>query len=273
MKTKNNWITSNLEDRVKYGLPFDVNLKPYAFERVNFLTAAQNAAKDISKNYSNLYLSLSGGYDSEFILRFFISQHIQITPVIVRCLNDEETQYAFKACEELSINPIVINVAEREFYKVYLERILKITKGFSHSSTPTVIVADYVQENNGTLITGNHLLKDGTDLVSSQQFSGLNDHDFYSDITHPNLINIDFLLYNPQISYSAFPDRFDQTCHEYKRALYKLPYRNKIGPKFSREFLNSLNFIKCMPNNASYSKWWTYDEIDSIFSQHCNIKP
>ena len=210
-------------------------------------------------------MALSGGYDSEFILRFFTSQQIQITPVIVRCQNDEETQYAFKACKELSIDPVVIEITEREFYKVYIERILKITKGVGHNSTPSVIVADYVQKNNGTLITGGHLMEDGP--VSFQKFLGLNDWDFYLDITHPNLTNIDFLLYNPQVLYSSLPDRFDQTWQEYKQDLYKLQYRNKIFPKFSDAFMTSLNLKKTLANKTSYSKSWTRDEINTIFSQ------
>ena len=269
MKTKNNWITSNLKDRlVDLGSPFSVRLNPYAFKAMDFKSAVDMTIKEVSDTYLNLHLALSGGYDSEFILRAFHRLKINIIPVIVCYGNENENVYAHKVCNELGISPVKINVSDKEYLNCFTERVYKKFNGTGIFATQVLFAADYVQQNNGTLITGNHLIGDDDEMISNKNFASSNEWDFYIDYTHPSITNIDLFLYTLELAHSMLPNsKFDGTnWQEYKHNLYGIEYRNKIRPKYPREMISKLKELdtsRSVPN-SKYTHQWSREELNDI---------
>ena len=60
----------------------------------------------------------SGGLDSEYALSVFLSQGMDVIPVIVRLLphyNDHDTKYAISFCESKNITPVIVDIDFDEF--------------------------------------------------------------------------------------------------------------------------------------------------------------
>ena len=185
MLTKNNWYTSNIKERLKdpsTNLKVDMNL--YPFEMMDFNSAAKMTAIEISKNFDNLYLAYSGGYDSDFILRLFVGLGLPVTPVIVMLGNEKESSFALETCKELNVVPDIINLSESEFLNTLFNKTMTIN-GQGVNNVQTLTVAEYVNNKNGVLLTGNHLIgDDGSTVCFLKGFStGQNIENEYFSVT------------------------------------------------------------------------------------------
>ena len=262
MITKNNWISVSVEPE------FKVTLSPYRFEAISFQSAVDLTVSEISKNYSNLYLALSGGYDSEFILRAFHKAGVAITPIIVCFGNEKENEYALKICEELSIIPVRINLSSDKFIHYFFTYIHKNRfKSFGYHSTQVFFAAEYASANNGTLITGNHLCGDGDEIIEDLEFANMNEWDFYLDFTHPHIPHIDLFLYTPELAYAMLPDisATGSFWQDYKHKLFNIEYRTKMRAVYPRDVIDDL---KRMYNEMKYVYipfTWSRTEINTIF--------
>ena len=111
------WIHSNVKDRYKDKfLSFDIKLNPKPFKPLSFYDAASVAIKKIADDYNGrLWVSLSGGMDSEFVLKIGLENKVPITPVIVQTSgNAEETLWALRFCKDVNIMPVVLKISDRE---------------------------------------------------------------------------------------------------------------------------------------------------------------
>ena len=262
MITKNNWISVSVDPE------FKVTLSPYKFEAISFQAAVDLTVSEISKNHSNLYLALSGGYDSEFILRAFHKAGVAITPVIVCFGNEKENEYALKVCEELSIIPVRINLSSDEFIHYFFTYIHKNRfKSFGYHSTQVFFAAEYASANNGTLITGNHLCGDGDEIIEDSEFANMNEWDFYLDFTHPHIPHIDLFLYTPELAYAMLPQTTATgICwQDYKHNLFGIEHRTKMRAKYPKDVRDDLRsmWAEMQYEYSPYS--WTRSEINSIF--------
>ena len=97
MLTKNNWLTTNIYNRLNDpSCDFNIEINPHPFKKMDFQSAVDHTIEEITNKYSNLYLGLSGGYDSDFVMHAFCDRNVSITPIIVRCNNEKENRYAFE---------------------------------------------------------------------------------------------------------------------------------------------------------------------------------
>ena len=123
--SENNWINDNF---TPIGLVSDYNVKfnLYPFKPLDFHTAAEQAVMKISKKYQNLYVGLSGGIDSEYVLICFHKLKIPIIPLIILCEgNEQESKYALKICEKLNIVPKVITCSNDVILDICVNYISK----------------------------------------------------------------------------------------------------------------------------------------------------
>jgi hypothetical protein len=267
MITKNNWISSNLPDR--YDNPetdFLLTLKPYPFKQLSFEDAVEMAVNEISGNYSNLHLALSGGYDSEFILRTFHKYNIPITPIIVLYGNDVEVQYAYKACEELGITPVEIRITDDQFVNYFYEKIFKKFNGIGFHATHVLFAAEYAEQHNGTLLTGGHFI--GTNHTNiSEDWASTCEWDFYTGYVYPSVNKIDFYLYTVELIYSMFPNHIEGNWSHYKHKLLNLEYREKVRPVYSKELVHRLRTMLGKREDFRHvvEYEWTREEWYSIF--------
>jgi hypothetical protein len=272
MITKNNWLTTNLEKRIiDPQINFEVTFDPYPFKTMSFNSAVDITAKEIANNYTNLHLALSGGYDSEFILRAFHKLNINITPIIVCFGTEIENSYAEKACQELGIEPIKISLTNDQYITCYKNNIVNKFNSPGYNAVQTLYAAEYAMNNHCTLITGNHLIGDGRELISNEKFVSSNEWDFYTGCLYKDLIHIDFYLYSIEISYSMLPsiDKNGISWQKYKEELYNLEYREKIRAVYPREIIDQIketNIARLKRLTGSTGQVWSREEFERILS-------
>jgi hypothetical protein len=272
MLTKNNWYCGSLQGRFEN--PFSdctIEINPYSFQKVEFSEAVKNSAKQISEDYSNLYLGLSGGLDSEYALRIFHKLGIPIIPVIGSYCNEEETFYAYNVCKELNIEPVVININEKEFEDCYYNEIFLKLNGIGLNTTQVYFVAEYVKNNNGVLVTADHIIGDGDEIISKDACAYANEWDFYISSLFPDLVNVDLFMYTPQCVYSMIPhkdEHFTWTWNYYKSQLYNIEYRKKIKPLYDEKFLQMYRRLFFRKKTPIRSFQWSQDELNNIFKNY-----
>ena len=265
MLTKNNWLQSNIKDRfIDKSVNLELSINLYPFKCMTFNEAADYTCKEIYKEYKNLYLALSGGLDSEYVLRAFHRNNIPIQPIIVCCGNEKENEYAYKACNELQITPIIINVSERLFLEYFLQYIC-MNGGIGYNSTQRVFAHEYACKNNGILITGENLLGDDKQTINDYEYAFINEWDFYEELSfNKNYIN--FFLYTAELTYAIAPRNYIR-WNEYKCLIYNIEYRNKMKAKYSEELSLILQKLS-KPNNTKTSIVWTKQKFFDIFEKY-----
>ncbi len=157
---KDAWIKYRLNRSYTNPWPvseLDVYLCPTSPSQiVPFNQAAKNVALDIAANYSNLFVAMSGGIDSEFVARTFLELGIPFTPIIfkVEDLNELDIWWAFKWCRENSLEPVVIEATGDE----WVQRLTTISRDFcgrfGAGNGTMSFLYDYVRSVDGKLITG-----------------------------------------------------------------------------------------------------------------------
>ena len=241
METKNNWVVANLDQRLDNPeLDFSVTLFPYEFEETDFETAAKNVALELGEKHKDLYLALSGGLDSEFILRLFLGLGIKITPIIVsHYSNQDELAYAFSACQDCGVKPVFLEPNHQKTFSTYNDLIFKKLNGSSIYSIFAVIAAEYAANQGGVLMTGGNVFGEQGDSID---FFTLSEFDFYYSIFYPELIHISPLMYTPQIVEAFSRDlRDDWALH--KARLFNIKRRNKMTPVYNDSMLRILKYM------------------------------
>ena len=269
MLTKNNWLRSNLADRfTNPASDFNIEMKLYPFKDMSFQDASDYTCKEIAKEHDKLYIALSGGMDSDFVLRCFHRNKIDIHPIIVICGKQIENDYAYALCKELDITPTTIEISERQLINFYNEHIYKKFNGIGYNATQVLIAAEMVEKQNGTLITGNHFMGDGDDMIFDSIYLISNEWDFYTDYCFSDSKNIDFLLYVPEIAYAMMPKE-NITWNRYKEKIYEIPYRDKMRPVYTDETIAE---IKKMARNRvplkKTSEIWSKQKFINTFDKY-----
>lgn len=114
-----------------------------------------------AQKQGKLYLTYSGGLDSEYVLSVFLSMGMDIQPVIMNLksadgsvvYNDHESKYAYKFCTAKNLNPIVIDLDFDEFVKS--GQLLDIAESIKCSSVSLPASMWLVSQLDGTVLTGN----------------------------------------------------------------------------------------------------------------------
>lgn len=241
MIVKNNWIETNIRDRLTD--PYSkvrIHITPYEFEDVDFITASKNAANELKK-YDKLYLALSGGADSDFVCRILHSQNVKFEPIIVVTpYNSKELQWAYKACDDLNITPRIIEIDEIEFFKLFRDKIYPIN-GNGISVICSYLCGQAALENGGKLVSGVNII--GGDKNGSV-FPGVYEFDFYSDIFFGEDFEIPFHIYSLEIVNATI--KFVQNLDEghFKHQLYQIDYREKMLFEYSENFLRAIRMLR-----------------------------
>ena len=251
MSTHLNWFKSNIRERlVDPSVDLKLELNPYPFETMEFHTAADYTAKLISQTHNTIYIALSGGADSEYTLRTFVRNNIPITPIIVETDgNHYELLFARRICEQLGIEPIVLNIPNDEYLKWY-HRIVKEISGYGIYCIPSIVACQYAKEHNGILIIGEHLID--TDKLSNKITPGANEWDFYNECFVGEEWNIPFFNYTLELTYAMIEQIEDIPLDKFKAKLYGTSLRPIIDYSFSDKFNTVRNVInrtrKYLPN-------------------------
>lgn len=238
-----NWVWDNLGERFNdRSVGFKMQLTSPKFVPDSFANCSVNACGMIAAAYKNIHIALSGGMDSEYVVRAFHKCGVPFTAIIVVCGEQVENLYAYRLCSELSLAPKIINVAEAELVRHFNEHISGKLNGVGYSATQVAIAAEYVQKVGGSLITGDHFLGDGDDVISDEVFALSNEWDFYANHLFPGSNNISFFLHTPELMYSMVPTECTK-WNVFKSNLYGVEYRPKMRPSYSQAALYALRAI------------------------------
>lgn len=267
MITKNNWLRSNIDSRlVDPSTNIDLVFDLYPFKDISFLDAANHACSEIYNDHRTLFLALSGGVDSEYVLRAFHRMKIPIQPIIVCCGNEEENKRAHELCNELSITPVVINVSEQDFLYYFLEYIYKKLNGVGYNSTQLLFAQEYASRNNGIVIAGEHLIYDDDSTITNKEYLVAHEWDFYGSSNFDgNIIN--FFTYTPELVYSMFP-KIQTQWNIHRSILYNIPLRNKIRATYSDPLNKILKTISSNPWTHRTTKTLSKDQCLTIFQKY-----
>lgn len=242
MLTHNNWLTSNIKERLKNKeTPLQVTLLPEKITTNSFEEAAELVLQSIPKQ--NLYLALSGGTDSDYVFYLLIKNNIKFTPIIVYYeVNSLEFQYAMHSCTQNNIKPIIISLVEDSYIKLLIKKVYIGIGGKAIYSLANILIGEYVKNNKGLVITGQDFVC-GDRYKCNMEF---NVHDFYIDSVD-DTIEIPFFLYNTDILYHAVK-LFDgaMSISEWKYNILfnkKVDFRPKIIPNNWGNKNNNLNSI------------------------------
>ena len=236
MPGHNNWysITTAPND-------FSINFKPIGFQKLSVIEAADYTAKLISETYQNLWLSFSGGYDSEFVANTLKRNNIKFTPVIWRDALHNESDYALFWCRKNNIDPLIIN---RNFLnnknKKVLELISSKVQNNSMLAAIPVELAILAEKHNANLITGTGecFCNNHYPLVMSDQ-TEFAEQDWFVEILFPEKHPGAFFTYTPEMLYSIITN-IDTSLptQEAKAKLYDLEFRPKLRPHHLTSELN-----------------------------------
>jgi hypothetical protein len=190
MSTKNNWFIPDIKNN-----KFKVLLEPYKFKHTSFLEACKLQAVELANAYDNLFIAYSGGLDSELVLKIFNDLNLKITPILVETpFNIEETKWSKEYCKDNNLNLEIINLPGKEF----IERLVDKNQNLLLSGLP-LIIADYIKEKNGKLITGcGDPFDDKSKVFTNLKFT---EWDYYLDgydSSHPSA----FFNYSLEVFYS-----------------------------------------------------------------------
>lgn len=199
---------------------------------MGFRDAADYTARKLKENYSNLYLALSGGMDSEVVANALHRNFVPFTPIIYK----EETRehwYALRWCQERDIVPVVLDV--KDIKEDIVKFVIKKSRELDLSSTPwpfILYIKDYVAQRGGQLITGEaDLHLDTEEYDQAHGAAGLFEVPnwaCFTEIENPGQHPGSFFLYTPEMMLSIVENTDPElNTEEAKAKLYNIPFRIK----------------------------------------------
>jgi hypothetical protein len=262
MITKNQWLSTNLNGRLENSqLDFKIFFKPYHFQNLSFDSACDFTAKEISQQYQRIFLGLSGGIDSEFVLKIFLRNNLKITPIVIEFEgNEEEREYAYAFCKENDIDPTVLKLNNKELMEIVYHDIFKKYNGHGIYALGSIAAYNYATANNGILILGEHAVGDGTDHIENFQYY-FSEWDDYVE-------NIPFYVYNMEIFYAMMKtiDNKYGNWMTYKSHVFQCQQRNKIKPKLNPTVASLINRIKAQHSFLAKDKFFlgSKDDVNNL---------
>lgn len=151
--TKNNYYRPHGHNET-----FTIDIDPATREPMGFgYELIENAKEIYDQKQGPLYILYSGGIDSELVIEVFLSQKMDIVPVIVRMLpnyNSNDLEYAFKFCKKRNIKPLILDMNLDEFVKN--GEMLQTSEAVGPAPYQMLPILNIALKLDGTVISGNN---------------------------------------------------------------------------------------------------------------------
>ena len=234
MATYNNWMTHNLRERFNNkNEPFVVNLHPYQFASMNFSEASDYTANLIHQKYSKIFLSFSGGLDSDYVFHVFKRNNIPFEPIIVKTSgNALEMKYALHTCKKFNVTPIILTLDDLEYLSFLDSQVIEKISGHGLCAIPGIFACEYAKANSGICVIGEHMIDNDDESI----FPGMNEWDFYNETFVGEEYNVPFFNYTVELTNAMIESIDSNTIDEWKHKLYNLTYRPIIDYHFDVKF-------------------------------------
>jgi len=175
----------------------------------NYYAESQRAAELVwAQKQGKVYIMYSGGVDSEYTLKLFYSMGMPVVPVIIRLTphyNDHDTQYAFRFCSSIGLEPLVIDIDFDHF--VRSGQILDIARSAELDVYHYPAMLHVINQLDGTVIcsTGEPAVRldNGTWNVIFNQY----DYTFFKYFQQHSIVGTPFFItYTPEMLFSFILD-------------------------------------------------------------------
>lgn len=151
--TKNNYYRPHGHNET-----FTIDIDPATRIPMSFGKELIENAKEIyDQKQGTVYVLYSGGIDSELVMEVFLSQKMDVTPVIVRMLpdyNSNDLEYAFKYCKRKNLSPLIIDINLDNFIKN--DEVLKTSELVGPAPYQMLPILHIALKLDGTVISGNN---------------------------------------------------------------------------------------------------------------------
>lgn len=248
-------------------MDFKVSLVPSQFIAKSFIDECSITAQIIANKYNNIYIGLSGGYDSEFVSKVFLENKIPFTPVItIYPGNEEEPKYALRFCLEHNLKPKILRLEAKEVLHIIYHDIIKRLNGIGINSVGCLTAARYAGDNGGVFIESEHIVGDGSDRIKDFKYY-FSEWDFYSSVLTDTQI-VSFFIYRPELTY-AMVQEADESYEDwatFKNKVFNCPYRHKIKPRYP---LDMHRVISNLLASRSSSPQYQYHIGDKTTTLQC----
>lgn len=228
------WLEHNLNERLSNPFTdFDVKLNREILKEQDFSAAATLTTFLIAEEYPKIYISLSGGIDSEFILMKYREFGLPVTPIIIKTpYNEYETAYAFHVCRTERIKPVVLEPTNDQILSLY-NIVLQKLRGKGINAVYQIFSAYYSQSQGGILLVGSPAIPDD---LPSIDYIEICEWDYYNDVILPGS-TINFFYYTPEIFYALMNEIDDTPSTEFKSRIFNRPFRPKFRYAYTPEFI------------------------------------
>ena len=258
MYSQNSWFSTNIKLHSIGEQEFKVNIAPYKFNVMNMNSAAKYTAELLYDKHKKIFVSYSGGLDSEFVLKSFVENNIPVTPVIVLTPHNKfESNYAIHYCRKNNITPILLQYSEKQLleavYRILLTRVKNVSPTcpyFIHM----LIVMQYAEANGGVMLCGEHPISDyGKHDINSVMGKDIT---FQSGPFYYNAISMDhpvgFYYHTLELFYATLKNiDYTMQLNEAKSKLFGLDYRPKIENENDETYRSS---IKTLINKMEFPR-------------------
>lgn len=271
MLCRDNWINISWDGAPSRSGP--ENIQVDFLKKCNKILPFQDAcdivAQDIASRYDNLFITFSGGCDSENVVNTFLRNKIPFTVLMItydqarRSDQQHEQWFARHWCRQHNITPLEISVSKYietpQEHKKFIEYRPRMPFGLTTSS----ILLDIAEEYDANLITGNQLeyypdYEQMTYLepqLGNYQGFVFEETDFYLETITPNRHPWAFYYWSPEIM-ASFVNEWNTSLNmqENKSVIYGVSPRPKMTYPID---LYSKDVFTLRKNIAK--KWGTID--------------
>lgn len=231
------FIQTNLTNPGTSTEPFRVWFSPTPFVPASLVDNAKRVAAGVMSVGRPVFLSLSGGLDSEFVLKTFSQIGARITPiVVVSPFNIVESNYALSLCESYKTPPVVLRYESKPEFVFELYKRASRYNVRSLISCVTILAAEYALKSGGDLVTGHcdpfSLVTTYGDIrtvdpVPITETLEICEYDFYIETFFPtltgSLLGVDVGVYYALLSEISHTLPYEEA----KAVLYGIPLRSK----------------------------------------------
>jgi hypothetical protein len=245
MLCKDSWIDLSWD-----GLPtrqgpenIAVKINRRAKELLPFNTACNRVAEEIYSTHKNLYVTMSGGSDSENVANTFLRMGIPFTPIMITYdatrHNDQKLEmwWAQQWCKKNNIKPLVVDVGNYANSKTEKQYTSIVKPRLGNGTVTHGLILDTVQQLNGHIVSGFQLeyYPDHEQMEYLRPVLGnyngfvMEEADLYVETLVPNQHPWAFYYWNAEIM-ASFVSEWDTTLtmQENKAKIYGTVHRPKF---------------------------------------------
>ena len=208
MKNLEYWYGDNVDNKFRATALeiLNININSKTRQELTLKEECIVAANEIYSKYPNIYIALSGGWESQICLHSFIEAGITPNVYILKFphgLNSHDSDIALRQCKKYNIIPKFVEVNFEEFIK---EHMIDTAKKYQTYSFIQTLHAYYIgQLNEDVLLVDKVNLR--RDINPNLSWSYIRNEDFdcwserFNTLNTKKVIN-NFFSYNPELIYS-----------------------------------------------------------------------